>query len=129
MRVSQVLLAATATLLATSADVATASDAAVAAKTKSSAATNEIPELFVKKIPFKYGNVTGTMVITIDPDSLREVDDDSASTDASKVYDFTQSDESGSDAEERALFGSKLLERIVLAVNGWAGMWTWLKVI
>ncbi|KAL4086566.1 hypothetical protein PRIC1_014272 [Phytophthora ramorum] len=129
MRVSQVLLAGTVTLLAASADVATASDTAVAAKTKSSAATNEVPELFVKKIPFKYGNVTGTMVITIDPDSLREVDDDSASTDASKVYDFTQFDESGSEGEERALFGSKLLETIVLAVNGWAGMWTWLKVI
>ncbi|KAH7491418.1 uncharacterized protein KRP23_341 [Phytophthora ramorum] len=128
MHVSQVLLAATVTLFATSADVATASDAAVAAKTKSSAVTNEIPELFVKKIPFKYGNVTGTMVITIDPDSLREADDDSASTDASKVYDFTQSDESGSDAEERALFGSKFMESLVLGFNGWRNMWTRFKL-
>ncbi|KAL4115163.1 hypothetical protein PRIC2_014057 [Phytophthora ramorum] len=128
MRVSQVLLAATVTLLAASADLTIASDATVAAKTKSSAATNEVSELFLKKIPFKYGNVTGTMVITIDPDSLREVDDDSASTDASKVYDFTQSDESGSDAEERALFGSKLMESLVLGFNCWRNTWTRFKL-
>ncbi|KAL4086573.1 hypothetical protein PRIC1_014276 [Phytophthora ramorum] len=125
MRVSQVLLAATLSLFAASADLTIASDATVAAKTKSSAATNEVPELFVKKIPFKYGNVTGTMVITIDPDSLREADDDSASTDASNMYDFTQS---GLDVEERALFGSKFMETLVLLFGGWSGLWTRIKM-
>ncbi|EGZ14531.1 hypothetical protein PHYSODRAFT_252987 [Phytophthora sojae] len=59
-------------------------------------------DMFVYKVPF----ITGTMVITIDKNSLSRVSD-STPTDPSKVYDFGQLEKktkSGSGSKERGLF-------------------------
>ncbi|KAG7376082.1 hypothetical protein PHYPSEUDO_014502 [Phytophthora pseudosyringae] len=112
MRVSQVLLATTVVLLATSTKTTTASDTTTKSKTPVPAIDDS--DLFMQKIPFKYGNMTGTMSIKIDPNSLHELSEDElASTDASKVYDFTQSDETGSDGEERGLFGRSFVDKLL----------------
>lgn len=55
-------------------------------------------------MPFKSGNITGTMVITIDKNSLKQVaEDDSTDSD---VYDFKDLEKSASASgdEERGLF-------------------------
>ncbi|EGZ22812.1 hypothetical protein PHYSODRAFT_324118 [Phytophthora sojae] len=114
MRASQILAVTAVTLLATTSGFVSASDAAAAAaKGKTPASTTDAHELFVQKVPFKYGNLTGMMVITIDPDSLKEVsEEDSAANDPSQVYDFTQPDDSASETEDRALFGNSFLEKL-----------------
>ncbi|KAG3103223.1 hypothetical protein PI124_g17204 [Phytophthora idaei] len=62
-------------------------------------------DIFVYKMPFKYSNVTGTMVITIDKSSLRKISDFMSSCDLSQVYDFIQLEKNapGSENEERGL--------------------------
>ncbi|KAL4094002.1 hypothetical protein PRIC1_011431 [Phytophthora ramorum] len=81
--------------------VPAAAAAAVAAADDANA-----PEKFVYKVPFVVGNITGTMMITIDKGSLHETSDGSALTDPSKVYDFDQLQKSasGSGEEDRGLF-------------------------
>ncbi|KAE9142106.1 hypothetical protein PF006_g12765 [Phytophthora fragariae] len=125
MRASHVLAATAIGLIATTSDCVSASAAAAAAKGKIPVSAMDQLELFVQKVPFKYGNMTGMMVITIDPGSLKEgSEEDSASNDPSQVYDFTQADDSPSENEDRALFGNSLLEKFVLNFKGWSRMWS-----
>ncbi|KAG7396914.1 hypothetical protein PHYBOEH_001558 [Phytophthora boehmeriae] len=113
MRVSQVLLVTAVTFLASTTDVTTASKGKTpSAPTVTATQTSQV---FEKKVPFKYGNITGVMVITIDPDSLKESSDPDAGTkDAANVYDFDQLDNSPSGDEERAIFGSSWLDKLVI---------------
>ncbi|KAH7467382.1 uncharacterized protein KRP23_11706 [Phytophthora ramorum] len=88
--------------------VPAAAAAAVAAAAAAVAAADDAnaPETFVYKVPFVVGNITGTMMITIDKGSLHETSDGLALTDPSKVYDFDQLQKSasGSGEEDRGLF-------------------------
>ncbi|ETK84775.1 hypothetical protein L915_10279, partial [Phytophthora nicotianae] len=88
MRVIQFLLSATIVLLASSNDIAATTNHDAVAKSKLSA---EIPDdIFVKSVPFIYGNITGKMVIIIDKDSLHEVS--TAASSSSDVFNFTELD-------------------------------------
>jgi len=121
MRVSHALLSTAVALLAAGADVTSADGAARVATTATPILSES--EVFKQELPIKFGNYTGTMVITIDPSTFHKDQDDSGSA---ELVDLTLSKYS---SEERALFGSSLLERLVLAFNGWAGLWTWLKPV
>ncbi|KAG7383339.1 hypothetical protein PHYBOEH_009954 [Phytophthora boehmeriae] len=112
MRVSQVLLAASVALVACSSGIVSAAEVETKVKTSKTGKTASVEDdndnnIFVQSMPFKYGNITGTMVVTIDKDSLKYVSEDStsASTDSSNVYDFTQLEKqkSSSDGEDRIL--------------------------
>ncbi|KAG2502991.1 hypothetical protein JM18_009529 [Phytophthora kernoviae] len=112
MRLTQVLLATSVALFACSNGVVNAAEADANVKiletTKKLPAKNDNDNsIFVQSMPFKLGNVTGTMVITIDKDSLKYVSEDSTSgsTDSSNVYDFEQLEKTNSSSgdEERLL--------------------------
>ncbi|GMF18104.1 unnamed protein product [Phytophthora lilii] len=119
MRATQVLLATSVALVACSNGFASATETGPKMKTptvisdksekgsafeSASTSMDDDNDIFVYRMPFKYKNYTGTMVITIDKNSLSKASDDSASTDPS-VYDFTQLQKSasGSGDEERGL--------------------------
>ncbi|OWY98781.1 hypothetical protein PHMEG_00030366 [Phytophthora megakarya] len=115
MRVSQVLLVNVLALLAWNINITTAIDAVAMDNSKTSPPTADGFEQFVQEVPFKYGNVTGTMIITIDPDSLRELSEDELSSPASlKAFDFTLLNVAGAEDEERALFGSQFVEILMM---------------
>ncbi|OWZ05287.1 hypothetical protein PHMEG_00022653 [Phytophthora megakarya] len=118
MRVSRIVLVNMLVLLSRSIDIVFASDAVATDNSKTSPPTADGFEQFVQEVPFKYGNVTGTMVITIDPDSLRELSEDELSSPASlEAFDFTLLNVAGSKEEERALFGSRFTETLMMFLN------------
>ncbi|KAG7396913.1 hypothetical protein PHYBOEH_001557 [Phytophthora boehmeriae] len=101
MRIFQLLISTScAVLIAANTGTATASDAVATSKT-SVAATTASENASSQKVPFKYGNVTGLMVITIDKDSLRENDD--STFDSENVIDLSQLDSIDDADEERAI--------------------------
>ncbi|KAG6616333.1 uncharacterized protein IUM83_03641 [Phytophthora cinnamomi] len=80
-------------------------DSSASDSASNSAEGDDNNDVFVYKVPFITGNITGTMVITIDKSSLSY---NSKSTDPSKVYDFGQLEKqtkSGSEGEGRGRFG------------------------
>ncbi|ETL46467.1 hypothetical protein L916_03642 [Phytophthora nicotianae] len=120
MRVAQVLLATSVVLVACSSGISVAADGGTKVKTSTTATTgpdslaatvladegNDNNDIFAYKMPFKYNNTTGTMVITIDKSSLKKVSGDTPPSDLSQIYDFSKLEKNaqGSGDEERGLF-------------------------
>ncbi|KAG7394256.1 hypothetical protein PHYBOEH_005430 [Phytophthora boehmeriae] len=83
-------------------------------------------------MPFKYGNIMDTMVVTIDMGILKYVSEDwtSTPTDSSNVYDFTQLETLKSNSDAMS-YVDILMQRvgITACVNqiwaNWLPCWWW----
>ncbi|KAF4027389.1 hypothetical protein GN244_ATG21010 [Phytophthora infestans] len=120
MRVAHVLLAASVALVACNNGIALAVEDGT--KGKSSATTTTGPDslaatvlggdgkdnndIFAYKMPFKYNNISGAMVITIDKASLKKISGDMSSSEQSQVFDFSELEKNtpASEGEDRGLF-------------------------
>ncbi|CAI5724124.1 unnamed protein product [Hyaloperonospora brassicae] len=102
----------TAALLATSNSASTASDTPPSVSREAA----EKAGGFRHKIPFIYGNMTGTLVITIEPGSLRLTGKEDPVMNGTQMVNFTRIKDLESGGEDRTLFGSAILWNYVLNI-------------
>ena len=102
----------TAALLATSNSASTASDTPPSVLRE---ATKKA-EGFRHKIPFIYGNMAGTLVITIEPGRLRLTGEEDPVLNGTEMVNLTRIKDLESGGEDRTLFGSAILWNYVLNI-------------